>query len=259
MTFRRLSELGSAECAAIDTLLRPDPVLSFYWATAIEDLERGIDNRLALLCASGQGVIIGAIFGELSVFSPFGIVAGADIAACTDWPGAVEIHAPLAETSRYLALAQPRLREAREMLVLGCPLPILAEPRVDHRCLGLADTDIVAAFYRTHYAETVFDPYMLFMPFVGAFEDGQLVACAGTLVQSMREKSALIGHFATAAAARNRGFATGLGRALLKVLAGQGFRTVYLATTVENQTALNVYERLGFRVADRRLQIDLMP
>jgi ribosomal protein S18 acetylase RimI-like enzyme len=259
MTFRRLPELTPAQCAAIDTLLRPDPVLSFYWATAVEDLARGIDNRLALLCASGQGVIIGAVFGELSVFSPYGTVADADIAACTDWPGAVEIHAPLKETSRYLALAQPRLKEAREMVVLGCQLPIAAEPRVVHRRLGPADTDIVAAFYRTHYAETVFDPYMLFMPFVGALEDGQLVACAGTLVQSMREKATLIGHFATAPAARNRGFATGLGRGLLKVLAEQGFRTVYLATTVENQAALNVYERLGFHVVDRRLQIDLIP
>jgi ribosomal protein S18 acetylase RimI-like enzyme len=259
MIFRRLSELSPTESAEIGRLLQPEPVLSFYWATAIEDLVRGIDNRLALFCASGRGVIIGAVFGELTIFSPYGIVADAEITICTNWPGAVEIHAPLTETPRYLARAQPRLKEAREMLVLGCQLPIADGPVIDHRRLGPADADIVAAFYRTHYAETVFDLYMLFMPFVGAFEDGQLVACAGTLVQSMREKAALIGHFATAAAARNRGFATGLGRALLKVLAGLGFRTVYLATTAENQAALNVYDRLGFRVVGRRLQIDLMP
>lgn len=259
MTFRRLSELSLGERAKIDTLLRPDPVLSFYWATAIEDLARGIDNRLARICASGQGIIIGAAFGELGVFSPYGIVEDADIAACAAWPGTVEIHAPLAEASRYLAQAQPRLKEAREMLVFGCQLPIADGPAIDHRHLGPADADIVAAFYRTHYAETAFDPYMLFMPFVGSFADGQLVACAGTLVQSAREKAALIGHFATAPSARNKGLATSLGRALLGQLSAQGFRTVYLATTVENQAAINVYERLGFSIVDRRLQIDLMP
>lgn len=259
MTFRRLSELSPAERAAIDTLLRPDPILSFYWATAIEDLARVVDNRLVLLCAGGQGVIIGAVFGKLSVFSPYGTVTDADIAVCATWPGVVEIHAPLVDASRYLTLAQPRLKEVREMLVFGCQLPLADGPTMDHRRLGPTDSDIVAAFYRTHYAETAFDPYMLFMPFVGAFEGGQLIACAGTLVQSMREKAALIGHFATALSARNKGFAKGLGRALVQILAGQGFRTVYLATTAENQAAISAYERLGFRVVDRRLQIDLMP
>lgn len=259
MSFRPLSAVTLEERQSVARLLQPDPVLSFYWATGLEDLERGIDNRLLRACEDGQGVILGAVFGDLTVFSPSGAIADADIAACAGWPGMVEIHAPSDEAMRYQAMARARLIQTRDMLVMGCRLSTDRQPQSSHSILSPEHAELVAAFYRTHYPETVFDPYMLFMPFVGAFEEGHLVACAGTLVQSVALRSALIGHFATAPSARGKGLATGLGRSLLNLLAEQGFSEAYLATTRDNSAAIAVYEKLGFSVVDRRRQLDLRP
>lgn len=257
MSFQKLSELGSAERKAVADLLAPDKVLSFYWVSGEADLGRGIDNRLVRRCGEGRGVIIGARFGDLAVFSPYGEISDADIVACAQVDGTVEIHAPLDDQQRYRDLIGQRLLQAREMLVYGVELPGVTGALTDYRRLTPADLDVVQAFYRTHYPETAFDTYMLEMPFVGIFENNALVASAGTLARSEEMQAALIGHFLTAPAARGRGLAKASGRALLQTLGQAGYRAAYLATTLENAPANSVYRRLGFSVVDRRLQFDL--
>ncbi|WP_374652674.1 GNAT family N-acetyltransferase [Dongia sp.] len=259
MSFRPLSVLTAAEHDSIARLLQSDPILSFYWTTAIEDLALGIDNRLARICAGGRGAIIGAIFGDLTVFSPLGQIANADIAACTAWPGAVEVHAPLHEAERYRLFSGRRLLQARQMIVMECDLSGVRYAGAICRALHISDADRVASFYRSHYPDTLFDPYMLAMPFVGVFEGSNLVACAGTIALSGKLRAALIGHFVTAPTARNRGLARDVGSCLLDMLRQRGIASAYLATTADNMAALRVYGRLGFAVADRRCQIDLMP
>jgi ribosomal protein S18 acetylase RimI-like enzyme len=259
MSFRRLSELTSEECDAIAILLRPDPILTFYWATAREDLARGIDNRLVLIGAGGQAAMIGAAFGDLTVFSPFGRVDDADLVACNTWPGAVEIHVPLQEAARYGQYFRQRLLRQREMMLMERDLADGSFVGLDCRVLDVGDADRVAVFYRRHYPETVFDPYMLAMPFVGAFDGDELISCGGTIAQSLGLRAALIGHFATAPAARNRGLARDVGNCLLAVLKKRGIATAYLATTADNKAALRVYDRLGFARVDRCCQIDLRP
>ncbi|MBK8157536.1 MAG: GNAT family N-acetyltransferase [Rhodospirillaceae bacterium] len=259
MSFQKLSELGSAERKAVVDLLGPDKVLSFYWHSGEADLARGIDNRLVRRCGEGQGVIIGACFGDLAVFSPYGEIADADIVACTQWGGAVEIHAPQGDEERYRNLIGQRLVQAREMLVYGLELSPVTDVRTDYRRLSPADLNVVSAFYRTHYPETAFAPYMLEMPFIGIFENEALVASAGTLARSDEQRTALIGHFLTAPAARGRGLAKASGRALLQTLGQMGYHWAYLTTTLENGPANTVYQQLGFRVVDRRIQFDLKP
>lgn len=259
MSLRPLSALSAKECDVVTALLQPDPVLSFYWDTAIEDLAREIDNRLIGLCSGGEGVIIGAAFGDLTVFSPSGRIADADISLCVTWPGAVEIHAPRDEVERYRRLAAARLLRAREMLVMGRVTANFPDRALNCRVLGPDDAERVAAFYGAHYPETVFASYMLDMVFVGAFAGEALVACAGTIAESARLRVVLIGHFATAPAARNEGLATSLGKVLLGELRRRGFETAYLATTTDNPAAIRVYRRLGFEIVDRREQLDLIP
>ena len=259
MSFQRLSELGLAERKAVAELLAPDKVLSFYWMSGEADLGRGIDNRLVRRCGEGRGVIIGARFGDLAVFSPYGQISNADIVACAQFDGAVEIHAPLEDQQRYRDLIGPRLIQAREMLVYGMELPGVTGASTDYRRLTPADLDVVSTFYRAHDPETAFDPYMLEMPFVGIFEDDALQASAGTLAHSEDVGAALIGHFLTAPAARGRGLAKASGRALLQTLGQAGYRSAYLATTLENAPANSVYRQLGFSVMDRRIQFDLRP
>ncbi|MBV5325204.1 MAG: hypothetical protein J0626_08020, partial [Rhodospirillaceae bacterium] len=122
MSFQKLSDLSPAERQAVADLLGPDKVLSFYWASGEADLKRGIDNRLVRRCEAGRGVIIGASFGDLTVFSPYGMVADADVAACAQFAGAVEIHAPIDDQRRYRNQIGQRLIQAREMLVYGLEL-----------------------------------------------------------------------------------------------------------------------------------------
>ncbi|WP_374385262.1 GNAT family N-acetyltransferase [Dongia sp.] len=259
MSFRPLSLLSVGEQHGAAGIVSGNGLSNFYWSTAIEDLECGIDNRLFRFSADGAGLVLGAAFGDLTVFSFAGTVSDADIAACIDRPGAVELHAPVAERERYEALAGGRWRQTREMVIMSAMHEAISSADGRCRSLGPSDADEVAAFYRLHHSETVFDPYMLEMPFVGAFDRGRLVACAGTVAQSRALRTSLIGHFATAEDRRGQGLATAVGGELLALLGEIGFETVYLATTSENEAALGVYRRLGFGTIDRRAQLDLTP
>ncbi|MBI2256744.1 MAG: GNAT family N-acetyltransferase [Proteobacteria bacterium] len=236
-----------------------NPVLSLYWTTGIEDLARGIDNRLVHIAAGDAGIIFGAAFGDLTVFSFCGALEDADIAHCIAVPGAVELHVPEAEAARYAAIAGGRWRQSREMLLMASPAMTHNDASGDCRDLTIEGVSEVAAFYRRHYPETVFDDYMLSMPFVGAFAGGRLVACAGTIAMAERLHSALIGHFVTAPDFRGKGYAVRLGCLLLDRLARRGFGRAYLATTSENGGAIRAYEKLGFVPIDKLIQIDLMP
>ncbi|MDY0874027.1 GNAT family N-acetyltransferase [Dongia rigui] len=259
MSLRPLSRLSPAEREVVGKMLKGDPVLSLYWAAGMEDLARGIDNRLVHLAQEEGGIILGATFGDLSVFSFCGRLADADIAHCIALPGAVELHAPEADTVRYATIAGRRLKQSRGMLLMASPTTHLDEFPVDCLDLHAAHARDVAAFYRSHYPETVFDDYMLSMPFVGGFASDQLVACAGTIAVSRELRSALVGHFATAPDFRGQGFAARLGGLLLDRLGRHGFDLAYLATTTENAAAIRTYEKLGFVPIERLVQLDLMP
>lgn len=160
---------------------------------------------------------------------------------------------------RYTALAAQRLKQSRDMVLMASPTRLLDETLAGCRDLQAAHVRDVAAFYREHYPETVFDDYMLSMPFVGAFADDRLVACAGTIALAPDLRAALIGHFSTAPECRGQGHAGRLGRLLLDRLARRGFETAHLATTVENAAAIRTYEKLGFAITERLVQLDLMP
>jgi GNAT superfamily N-acetyltransferase len=235
------------------------PVLSLYWVAGIGDLARGIDNRLVHLGQEGAGVILGATFGDLSVFSFCGRLADADISYSVAVPGAVELHVPEGDAARYAAIAGRRLKQSRGMLLMASPTTHLDEVPVGCLDLHAAHVRDVAAFYRNHYPDTVFDDYMLSMPFVGGFADDQLVACAGTIAVSRALRAAVVGHFATAPDYRGEGFAARLGSLLLDRLGRHGFDMAYLATTTENAAAIRTYEKLGFVPIERLVHLDLMP
>jgi GNAT superfamily N-acetyltransferase len=259
MSLRPLSRLSLAEREAVEKMLKGEPVLSLYWAAGLEDLARGIDNRLVHLAQEEAGVILGATFGDLSVFSLIGRLADADIAHCIAFRGAVELHAPEADAARYATITGRRWKQSRGMLLMASPTTHLDEVPVDCLDLHAAHARDVADFYRNHYPETVFDDYMLSMPFVGGFVGDRLVACAGTIAVSRKLRSALVGHFATAQDFRRQGFAARLGGLLLDRLGCHGFDTAYLATTTENMAAIRAYEKLGFVPIERRVQLDLIP
>lgn len=258
MTLRSLSRLSSTERDAAARLLDANPVLSLYWTTAIEDLARGIDNRLVHFSEASDGIVFGAVFGDLTVFSFCGALADTDIVLCIAVPGAVELHVPVSDAARYGMLAAARVTRSRGMVLMTARTKMLDQIPVGCRDLQRTQVRDVAAFYRDHYPETVFDDYMLAMPFVGAFAAGQLIACAGTIAMAQSSGAALIGHFATAPDFRGQGHAGRLGQMLLDRLARRGFGSACLATTIDNSGAIRVYEKLGFVPIETLVQIDLV-
>ena len=99
---------------------------------------------------------------------------------------------------------------------------------------------------------------MLESPFIGLFEDAELVATGGTVIWSKALKSANIGNFLTASHTRGRGLAKTVARHLIYVLHHQGVSYFTLGTTEKNQSAWKTYEAIGFKLRESRVQIDLM-
>ncbi len=117
---------------------------------------------------------------------------------------------------------------------------------VDVRPLDPSHVPDLAELHATEPGAAFFLPHMVEdETFVGVYEDGRLVAAAGTHVLSVRHRCAAIGAVYTVPSHRGRG----LGRS---VTAGAVGRVVGRADVIglnvaeENLAARAVYERLGF-------------
>jgi len=98
-----------------------------------------------------------------------------------------------------------------------------------------------------HGKENAFDPKQV--PggaFHGAFEDGRLVAAAGTHLISPTYDVAAVGNVFTHPAFRGRGYASIATIAVVTELLSRGIRDIVLNVNQKNETAIRIYERLGF-------------
>jgi GNAT superfamily N-acetyltransferase len=115
-------------------------------------------------------------------------------------------------------------------------------------CVPLAPnhTEQLAALYACG-EENAFDPVQV--PggaFHGVFENGQLVAAAGTHLISPTYGVAAVGNIFTHPDHRGRGYATAATSAVVTELLSRDIRDVVLNVSQKNATAIHVYERLGF-------------
>jgi ribosomal protein S18 acetylase RimI-like enzyme len=85
-------------------------------------------------------------------------------------------------------------------------------------------------------------------PFVGIWESGTLVATAGIHVFSERRSMAAIGNVYTHPDWRRRGLAQACTASLLSILLSKGVATIVLNVGQNNQAALALYERMGFKI-----------
>ena len=83
--------------------------------------------------------------------------------------------------------------------------------------------------------------------FYGVFEDGQLVAAAGTHLVSRTYGVAAVGSVYTTPRCRGRGYGTATTSAVIGNLLRQGIQGIVLTVGRENEGAIRIYERLGFR------------
>jgi ribosomal protein S18 acetylase RimI-like enzyme len=99
-------------------------------------------------------------------------------------------------------------------------------------------------FYREHQAEAWTPLQFKVGPFYCVKQDGKMVSAAGTHVRT--PQIAHLGNIVTDEAYRNRGFATACTSILAANLASKG-RIISLFVRNENQPAIQIYEKLGFR------------
>jgi ribosomal protein S18 acetylase RimI-like enzyme len=82
--------------------------------------------------------------------------------------------------------------------------------------------------------------------FHGVFEDGQLVAAAGTHLVSPTYGVAAVGNVFTHPAYRRRGYGTAVTSAVVAELQHRGICDIVLNVSQANNRALHIYEQLGF-------------
>jgi len=104
----------------------------------------------------------------------------------------------------------------------------------------------LAALY-AHGEENAFDPKQVPGGAChGVFENGQLVAAAGTHLISPTYGVAAVGNIFTRPDFRGRGCATAAASAVVAELLSRGMRDIVLNVNQKNGTAIRIYERLGF-------------
>jgi GNAT superfamily N-acetyltransferase len=253
---RSLSALSAEERDWIARFLGDDGVLPLYFDTAVEDLARGIDNRLVLIGQERHGLILGITFAGLEAFTIIGALDDSELRATYTRPMPAELHV----TAELAASLRPRLgtRLMAELAMrtetctigAGAPDPLCQVMTSD-------DADRLTDFYNRYNPRHVFSPWMLEHPFIAVVEQGEILAGAGVLALSRRLGWALIGNFLTRPDRRGRGLARRVGRTLLATLSRNRIGHAALVTTDENAAARGVYRDLGFALAEARVELDL--
>jgi RimJ/RimL family protein N-acetyltransferase len=250
----RASELGSGELGWLDGALVDRPWYDFYHRCALDAVAGGQDNRLYWIAEGGTGLILGIEFAGLDVFTVIGELAPREVAKLARRQRPAEIHASAGHLAPLLEAAGARLR--KQTMLAYCHRRAAAGESwpLDPACrrATASDLDALQRFYAAHYPDTVLSAWMLETPFVGLWQDGELVAAAGTLVVHRGLRACHVGNFLTHPDARGRGLAGTVARHLFELLRRDGIDVFMLGVQTSNLAALRVYERLGFERVDER-------
>jgi ribosomal protein S18 acetylase RimI-like enzyme len=114
-------------------------------------------------------------------------------------------------------------------------------------------------FYGEFYPGTIFSSWMLEQPFfaIRGEREGEFLASGGVVAAHAGLGSANLGNFLTHPQHRGRGLAQAVTATLLHALEGEGYREFTLGTYEENRPACRVYEAVGFRLLEERIQADI--
>lgn len=115
--------------------------------------------------------------------------------------------------------------------------------------LGHRDTGEIMQLF-THYPDSFFEPHQLSSGHYFGIRPaggGALIAVAGVHVVSRHEGIAAIGNIVTHPDHRGRGLSTRVTSHLVSSLVADGIELLALNVERKNQSALKVYEKLGFR------------
>ena len=119
----------------------------------------------------------------------------------------------------------------------------------DVEAVQLTTSDLygLVALYAGGGVNSFSPEYMAHNVFYGVFEGGQLVAAAGTHLVSRTYGVAAVASVYTTPQCRGRGYGTSTTSAVIGELVRQGIRDIVLTVGRDNEGAVRIYERLGFR------------
>jgi RimJ/RimL family protein N-acetyltransferase len=163
-----------------------------------------------------------------------------------EWPVHLQVQEnTLAEIARHAVIADTK--HMWRMRWTGTPPPSLPGDVVTR--LDASHVDQLLSLYAdgndSGEAPDFFFPAMMSdATFYGVFEDRALVAAAGTHLVSRDEGIAAIGNVYTLRDRRGRGYGAAATAAVLHAL--QGIETIGLNVRADNDSAIKMYERLGF-------------
>jgi len=254
--FKKTSDLTAEEIQTIRRLLSGKQPFSIYFNAALDDLQHGLDNRSFHL-NSEQGVAMGIDFDGLRIFSIVGKVGDEAVAVITADARRTEFHVTPEYADLIVKLAGSRITRKAQLkyYVLHRTDPYVLPPH-DVRLLTPTDLPLVQRFYAQNYDATIFSAWMLEQPFVGLFANDTLVSAGGTIVMDKIDRAANVGNFLTAPAYRGRGHVQTVAKVLINELLRLGFSTFTLGTTEENVAAWQAWEAVGFRLLERRIEIE---
>jgi ribosomal protein S18 acetylase RimI-like enzyme len=143
-------------------------------------------------------------------------------------------------------------------MVLRDRVPLEDLEVADVVALGGADSSEIQDLVARAYPGNWFDARMLATgQYFGVRQQGELMCVAGVHVFSPRYGVAALGNVTTDPRRRGRGLARRATARLCRSLVTAGVQTIGLNVQAENEAAIRVYERLGFRVAAEYEEVDL--
>jgi GNAT superfamily N-acetyltransferase len=250
---RPVADLSRAERARVGALVAGHPVFALYWDSALDAAAAGDRSRSVRL--EPDGAVLGIDFDGLTAYTAVGIVGDAALLSLTADPRPLELHLTPDQADRLRPACGDRLALEDGLRFYARPIAEFPEPDPACRRMGRGELEPLRRFYAAHYPTTVFSAWMLDLPFVAIVEDGRAVATGGVLARAGGR--AMIGNFLVDPTRRGHGLAGGVLAGLLAALQAEGVTTALLATNDLNPAACRVYERAGFTLIERRVELDL--
>jgi predicted GNAT family acetyltransferase len=129
-------------------------------------------------------------------------------------------------------------------------LPLAAwspRPHLGAIRLGMEREAEIRAVYRAGDGGDAFAAFQLAMGYFYGIEcDGQLVSVAGVHIASKKYRVGAVGNVCTLPAYRGRGFGAACTSSVVQALLTDGIDTIFLNVEQTNQSAIHIYEKLGF-------------
>lgn len=258
--FKKTSELTEAEIAAIKVLVHDKQPYSNYFNAALNDLNRGLDNRIFHL-KGDSGLAMGIDFDGLRIVSVVGEIGNDTIRTIAQDCRRTEFHVGHADADVIETVAGPRVVRRAELKYYALErheaFELTSLHSIEIRLLNIVDLPFVEKFYAENYESTIFSAWMLEQPFIGLFVDKELASAGGAAVLDTTSGVANIGNFLTLTKFRGRRYAQIVAKSLINDLIKNGFSFFTLGTTEENIAAWRAWEAVGFELLDRRVELEL--